>query len=71
MFNEEDDDAGIPFHLHILQILVYAIMPAIVIIFSNIMPNDMKTATIIGGLIPFVLNLIIHVISYCLNRRSN
>ena len=64
VFNEEDDESQIPFHLHIFQILIYFIMPAVTIILTQVLKEDRKTAVIIGGFIPLGLNFVIQMTSY-------
>ena len=34
VFNEEDDESFIPFHLHVFQVLIYCIMPAVVVVLT-------------------------------------
>jgi hypothetical protein len=34
VFDESDDESYIPWHLHLFQIFIYAIMPAIVIVLT-------------------------------------
>ena len=71
MFDEEDDESKIPFHLHLFQILIYCIIPAIVIIFTQVMKDDRSTAIIVAGLIAFGINFLIQLVSYFVQRRSN
>ncbi len=59
VYDESDDESYIPVHLHILQLLIYAIMPAIVIIVTKALVDNRKTAVLIGGFVPMGLNLII------------
>lgn len=59
VYNEADDESYIPFYLHILQIVIYMIIPAIVIGLTIGMKDNRKAAVLIGGFIPFGLNLII------------
>ncbi len=57
-FDDGDEESSIPIHLHIFQIFIYAIMPAIVIVMTRL-PIDRPTAVIIGGAVPMVINLVI------------
>jgi len=59
LYNEADDDSKIPPQLHILQIIVYCIIPGIVIGLTQGLKDDRETAVLIGGFIPLGLNLII------------
>jgi len=71
VYDEADDDSSLPFHLHLLQILIYCIVPAIVIILTLVLPKDRPTAVVIAGLVAFSLNTVVQLISYCVQRRSN
>ena len=46
-------------------------MPAIVIIFSQVLPNNRPAAVIIGGVIPMALNCVIQGISFYLQKKQN
>ena len=59
VFNEEDDESYIPFHLHVFQILIYCIMPAVVVVLTQVLKDDRKSAVLIGGFIPLGLNFVI------------
>ena len=64
VFNEADDDSLIPWHLHFLQLIVYLIMPAVVVIFTQGFANDRNTGVVLGGIIPMALNTILQFSSY-------
>lgn len=59
VLNEANDESYIPFYLHIFQILIYLIMPAIVFVLTKIFKEERATAIVLGGIIPLVLNLIL------------
>lgn len=71
VYDEADDDSTLPIHLHLLQILIYAIIPAIVVILILVLPNDRPTAVVVAGLVALGINFIIQLISYFVQRRSN
>ena len=65
MYDESDDESYIPWYLHIIQILIYAIMPVIVIIVTKALVDNRQAAVLIGGFVPMGLNLVIQTVSYC------
>ncbi|CDW89360.1 pecanex-like protein 4 [Stylonychia lemnae] len=71
VYNEADDDSKLPPQLHLFQILIYCIIPGIVIGLTQGLKNDRKTAVLIGGFIPFGLNLILQILAFILQKQIN
>jgi hypothetical protein len=46
-------------------------IPAIVIVLTQILKSDRKTAILIGGFVSLGLNFIIQIISYAIQKCSN
>jgi len=70
-YNEEDEDSKVGFLMHLLQILIYLIMPANVIIFTQVFKEQRSAAIIIGGIVPLIFNLVVQTTSYVIQRRAN
>lgn len=55
----ETEEKSIPILLHILQVIIYLIVPGVSILMVKIFKDNRDVAIILGGLIPFSINLVI------------